>query len=64
MQKVSNDYDAIVIGGGPAGSTAGALLAVRIGARLIKPLLVVVCVALAIKLLSDPANPLRMLAGF
>ena len=46
------------------GARAGALLAVRIGARLIKPLLVAVCVALAIKLLCDPANPLRTLAGF
>ena len=45
------------------GARVGALLAVRIGARLIKPLLVVVCVALAVKLLADPANPLRTLIG-
>ena len=31
----------------------------RNGARLIKPLLVIVCVALAVRLLADPANPLR-----
>ena len=35
----------------------------RIGARLIKPLLVIVCIAFAIKLLSDPANPLRVWLG-
>jgi uncharacterized membrane protein YfcA len=45
------------------GARVGALLAVRIGARLIKPLLVVVCVALAVKLLADPANPLRVAFG-
>jgi uncharacterized membrane protein YfcA len=46
------------------GARVGALLAVRIGARLIKPLLVVVCVALAAKLLADPTNPLRLALGF
>ncbi|THF59772.1 TSUP family transporter [Ollibium composti] len=46
------------------GARVGALLAVRIGARLIKPLLVLVCLALAAKLLSDPTNPLRMMLGF
>ena len=45
------------------GARVGALLAVRVGARLIKPLLVVVCLALAAKLLSDPANPLRVMLG-
>jgi uncharacterized membrane protein YfcA len=45
------------------GARVGALLAVRIGARLIKPLLVVVCVALAAKRLADPANPLRVALG-
>ncbi|CDX44475.1 conserved membrane hypothetical protein [Mesorhizobium sp. SOD10] len=45
------------------GARVGASLAIRIGARLIKPLLVVVCLALAIKLLADPANPLRQLIG-
>ena len=45
------------------GARLGASLAIRIGARLIKPLLVVVCVALAVKLLADPANPLRLLIG-
>lgn len=45
------------------GARLGAGLAVRVGARLIKPLLVIVCLALAVKLLADPANPLRALAG-
>ncbi|RVC75047.1 hypothetical protein EN745_28535 [Mesorhizobium sp. M4A.F.Ca.ET.022.05.2.1] len=45
------------------GARLGASLAIRIGARLIKPLLVVVCVALAVKLLADPANPLRLFIG-
>jgi uncharacterized membrane protein YfcA len=45
------------------GARVGAHLAVRIGARLIKPLLVLVCMALAAKLLSDPANPLRVMIG-
>jgi uncharacterized protein len=45
------------------GARVGASLAMRIGARLIKPLLVVVCLALAVKLLADPANPLRVMIG-
>ena len=31
----------------------------RFGPRLIRPLLVVICIGMVIKLLSDPANPLR-----
>ena len=46
------------------GARLGAGLAVKIGARLIKPLLVVTCVALAIRLLADPAHPLRVMLGF
>lgn len=45
------------------GARLGAALAIRVGARLIKPLLVIVCVALAARLLSDPAHPLRQLLG-
>ncbi|RWE85624.1 TSUP family transporter [Mesorhizobium sp.] len=45
------------------GARVGASLAIRNGAKLIKPLLVMVCLALAIKLLADPANPLRTLIG-
>ena len=45
------------------GARVGAHMAIRNGAKLIKPLLVVICVALAVKLLKDPAHPLRTLIG-
>lgn len=45
------------------GARLGASLAMRVGARLIKPLLVTTCVALAIRLMLDPANPLRAFIG-
>ncbi|EJN29223.1 hypothetical protein DUF81 [Pseudomonas sp. GM78] len=41
------------------GAQLGARAAVRVGPRLIKPMLIVVCCALAIKLLSVETNPLR-----
>jgi uncharacterized membrane protein YfcA len=41
------------------GAQVGSRLAMRFGARLIRPLLVVMSCAMAVKLLSDPANPLR-----
>ena len=45
------------------GARLGAGLAIRNGAKLIKPLLVLTCVALAIRLLMDPAHPLRLFIG-
>lgn len=42
------------------GARLGAALAMKTGARLIKPLLVITCVALAIRLLMDDTNPLRV----
>lgn len=45
------------------GARLGASLAMRVGARLIKPLLVFICVALAIRLLMDPTNPIRTYLG-
>ena len=45
------------------GAQAGSRLAMKNGARLIKPLLVVTCIGLAIRLLSDPANPVRVWLG-
>jgi uncharacterized membrane protein YfcA len=45
------------------GAQTGSRLAMRTGATLIRPLLVAACFALAIKLLSDPANPLRLWLG-
>ena len=41
------------------GARLGARLAIRNGAQLIRPLVVIVSCAMAIKLLLDPANPLR-----
>jgi uncharacterized membrane protein YfcA len=43
------------VGGGWLGSHT----AMRFGPRVIRPLLVIVCLAMVAKLLSDPANPLR-----
>lgn len=46
------------------GAQIGSRLAMRSGARLIKPLLVISCIAMAAKLLSDPAQPIRIWLGF
>lgn len=46
------------------GAQTGSHLAMKNGAKIIKPLLVVTCIALAIKLISDPANPVRMWIGW
>lgn len=45
------------------GARLGALLAMRFGTRLVRPLVVLVCLALAARLLSDPAHPLRAALG-
>lgn len=45
------------------GARIGAGLAMRKGASVIKPLLIVVCLALAIRLLLDETNPLRQAIG-
>lgn len=45
------------------GAQVGSRVAMKNGAKVIKPLLVITCVALAAKLLSDPANPVRMWLG-
>ena len=47
-----------------AGAQVGSRLAMKNGARIIKPLLVITCVALAAKLIADPANPVRVWLGF
>lgn len=41
------------------GAQVGSRLAIRLGARLIRPLLVTIACLMALRLLSDPANPLR-----
>lgn len=43
------------------GGRLGSHAAMRFGPRLIRPLLVFICLAMVAKLLSDPANPLRIL---
>lgn len=46
------------------GARLGASMAIRNGSRLIKPLLVLTCLVLAVRLLLDPAQPLRAMVGF
>lgn len=43
------------------GAQIGAHMAIRNGTKLIRPLLVIVSIAMAAKLLSDPNNPIRQL---
>jgi uncharacterized membrane protein YfcA len=45
------------------GARLGSGLAMKNGAKLIKPLLVLTCMALAVRLLIDPAHPLRIILG-
>ena len=45
--------------GAVLGAQIGSRLAIRLGARLIRPLLVTIACVMALRLLSDPANPLR-----
>jgi uncharacterized protein len=42
-----------------AGAQLGSHVAMNQGAKIIRPLLVIVCCAMAVRLLLDPANPLR-----
>jgi uncharacterized protein len=55
----------VMAAGSFTGAQLGSRLAIRMGAKLIRPLLILVCVAVAVRLLADPANPLRRAAlGF
>ncbi|MGV2980170.1 TSUP family transporter [Camelimonas sp. ID_303_24] len=45
------------------GARIGAHLAIRNGARLIRPLLVIACCAMALRLFLDPAGPWRSMLG-
>ena len=47
-----------------AGAQIGSRVAMKGGARIIKPLLVLVCLVLAVKLAADPDHPLRRWLGF
>ncbi len=54
----------LVMGAGQfLGAQLGSRFAMKQGARIIKPLLVTVSIALAIRLLADPAHPLRTWIG-
>ncbi|CAN0652992.1 putative membrane transporter protein [Nitratireductor aquimarinus] len=46
-----------------AGARIGAAFAMKKGSRVIKPLLVITCLALAVRLLMDPENPLLRSIG-
>lgn len=46
-----------------SGAQVGSRFAMRKGAAIIKPLLIITCIAMAIKLLSDPSHPLRLWVG-
>ena len=46
-----------------AGNQLGARIAIRYKGRGVRPLLVFMSIALTAKLLSDPANPLRLFVG-
>lgn len=46
-----------------AGARTGAAFAMKKGSRVIKPLLVITCLALAVRLLMDPENPLLRSIG-
>ena len=46
------------------GAQAGSRVAMRVGAKIIKPLLVVTSIALAIRLMADPSHPLRVWLGW
>ena len=55
----------LVMGAGQfLGAQAGSRVAMRIGAKIIKPLLVVTSIALAIRLMADPGHPLRVWLGW
>jgi uncharacterized membrane protein YfcA len=47
----------VMAGAALLGAQIGSLLAMRLGSRLIRPLLVVVSTAMALRLLLDPGNP-------
>ncbi|MBN9788660.1 hypothetical protein DMP17_08645 [Pseudonocardia sp. TMWB2A] len=47
--------------GSLAGGQLGAHLALRFGASAVRPLLVTICLALTVKLLADPENPLGLM---
>lgn len=61
MGAINVRYGLVMAAGAFLGAQIGSRIALRFGAGLIRPLLVVVCCALAIRLLLDPSNPIRSL---
>jgi uncharacterized membrane protein YfcA len=54
----------LIMGAGQVlGAQIGSRVAMQSGAKVIKPLLVISCLALATKLLSDPSHPVRIWLG-
>ena len=54
----------LIMGAGQVlGAQIGSRVAMQSGAKIIKPLLVISCLALATKLLSDPSHPVRIWLG-
>lgn len=53
-------YGLVMAVAGISGAQLGTRLAIRHGVRVIKPMLVVMCLAVAVRLLLDPSNPLRI----
>lgn len=49
----------VMAAGSLIGAQLGSVLAVKFGAKIIRPLLVIIACAMAVRLLSDPQNPLR-----
>lgn len=55
----------LIMGAGQVlGAQVGSRVAMRGGAKIIKPLLVISCLALALKLIADPSHPIRIWFGF
>ncbi len=54
-------FGLVVAAGQIIGASFGVHLVIRHGTALIRPLLVIVSIALMV---NDPANPIRLLAGF
>lgn len=50
----------IMAAGQVIGGWLGSHAAIRFGPRIIRPLLVIICLSMVIKLLSDPSNPIRI----
>ena len=65
IMATKTDEKGLVMGAGQfLGAQAGSRVAMKSGAKIIKPLLVVTSVALAIRLMADPSHPIRVWLGW